>query len=115
MNQFNADTDPRRLENQLAPLHEISAGSMEARHPHAAISSVSAITASSADWSSTALRRRHIAEAVLYVLPASTASAERSFSSLRRLKSYLRSTMAQKRLTALMAIHVHKSRCDELL
>ena len=40
-------------------------------------------------------------------MPVSTASAERSFSTMRRLKTYLRSTMTDKRLTgpALMNIH----------
>jgi len=35
---------------------------------------------------------------LLLVHPASSASAERSFSSLRRLKTYLRSTIGQARL-----------------
>lgn len=40
-------------------------------------------------------------------LPTTTATAERSFSQLRRLKNYLRSTMGTERLTglAMMAIH----------
>ena len=45
---------------------------------------------------------------LLFVLPASTASAERSFSSLRRLKTYLRSSM-----TALL-LHVHKDITEQL-
>ena len=35
-----------------------------------------------------------------------TASAERSFSSLGRLKNYLRSTMSQERLNNLSLIHI---------
>ena len=35
---------------------------------------------------------------LMYVLPASTATAERSFSSLRRLKNYLRNSMTPQRL-----------------
>lgn len=44
---------------------------------------------------------------VLLTMPVSTATAERTFSSLRRLKTYLRSSMAETRLSslALMAIH----------
>jgi hypothetical protein len=43
-------------------------------------------------------------------LPCSVASAERSFSHLRRLKTWLRSSMSQSRLThlALMAVHRHR-------
>lgn len=44
---------------------------------------------------------------VLCTLPVSNASAERSFSSLRRLKSWTRSTMVQKRLVGLALLHIH--------
>src|SRR4029434_5028009 len=40
-------------------------------------------------------------------LPVSTASAERSFSTIRRLKTYLRSTMTDKRLTGLALMNIH--------
>lgn len=50
----------------------------------------------------------------LVVVPASSATAERSFSTLRRLKTYLRATMAQERLNHLAVLHVHKSRVDAL-
>lgn len=44
---------------------------------------------------------------VLATLPVSTAEVERSFSSLKRIKSFLRNKMENERLTglALMAIH----------
>ena len=45
---------------------------------------------------------------LLLVNPASSATAERSFSSLRRLKTYLRSTCGQRRLNNLAICHVHK-------
>jgi hypothetical protein len=38
----------------------------------------------------------------------STATTERSFSVLRRLKTYLRTTMLQDRLTSLAVLHVHR-------
>ena len=47
-------------------------------------------------------------------LPLTSASAERCFSGLRRLKSYLRSTMTQKRLNQLMLLYAHNDRVDEL-
>lgn len=46
------------------------------------------------------------------VLPCSTASAERSFSKLRRIKNYLRSTMAQPRLNHLLLLHTYKEKLD---
>jgi len=52
----------------------------------------------------------------LVVLPASNATAERSFSSLRRLKNYLRLTrpMTQERLNHVAVHHVHKTKVDAL-
>jgi len=44
----------------------------------------------------------------LATLPVSTASAERSFSQLSRIKSYCRSTMKQNRLNGLAAACIHK-------
>ena len=52
---------------------------------------------------------------VIYLtVPMTSATAERSFSSLRRLKSYLRSTMTQKKLNHVTLLHVHKKRTDEI-
>jgi Domain of unknown function (DUF4371)/hAT family C-terminal dimerisation region len=53
-------------------------------------------------------------------IPVSTCTAERSFSGLRRLKTYLRSTMSQERLNhlAVMSCHsnvVHSLNCDALI
>nr|CAI5843535.1 unnamed protein product [Callosobruchus analis] len=45
---------------------------------------------------------------ILCTLPVSVASAERSFSSLKRLKSWLRSTMGQERLVGLALLHIHR-------
>ncbi|CAI6348721.1 unnamed protein product [Macrosiphum euphorbiae] len=45
---------------------------------------------------------------ILASLPISTASAERSFSTLRRLKTWLRSRMGEHRLTGLALLHTHK-------
>lgn len=46
---------------------------------------------------------------LLLLMPASNATSERSFSALRRIKTYLRSTMTQQRLNNLMVLHVHKT------
>ena len=45
---------------------------------------------------------------ILSVIPATSCSAERSFSSLRRLKTYLRSTMGQERLSNLALLHIER-------
>ncbi|XP_039279145.1 zinc finger MYM-type protein 1-like [Nilaparvata lugens] len=51
---------------------------------------------------------------LLQVVPISSATAERSFSALRRLKTYLRSTMGQKRLNNLAVLHAHRDVLDEV-
>lgn len=48
------------------------------------------------------------------VCPASTATAERSFSQLRQIKSYLRSTMKQERLNHLMLLASYPEELDNL-
>ena len=47
---------------------------------------------------------------ILLAMPVSTATAERSFSSMRRLKTYLRSTMSTGRLSGLGLMNIHKDR-----
>ncbi|XP_050500925.1 52 kDa repressor of the inhibitor of the protein kinase-like [Diabrotica virgifera virgifera] len=45
---------------------------------------------------------------ILAVLPVTTATNERSFSTLRRLKTYLRSTMSEDRLNGLASLNIHR-------
>lgn len=47
---------------------------------------------------------------LIMVFPSTAASSERSFSVLRRIKTHMRSTMSQKRLTEVSLCHVHKKR-----
>ena len=51
---------------------------------------------------------------LLLVMPASSCSAERSFSALRRLKTWLRNSMTQNRLNAVAVCHVHQHHLDDL-
>ena len=51
---------------------------------------------------------------LLLVSPASSTEAERSFSALRRLKTWLRSTMKQPRLNALAVLHIHQDVLDSV-
>jgi hypothetical protein len=46
---------------------------------------------------------------ILATLPVSVATAERSFSTLRRVKSWLRASMAQERLSGLALLNIHKT------
>ena len=51
---------------------------------------------------------------LIMVMPATNAASERSFSVLRRVKSYLRSTMTQLRLNNLMILHIYKEMLDDM-
>ena len=51
---------------------------------------------------------------LLLVIPATSATSERSFSSLRLVKTFLRTTMNQERLNYLMMIYIHKERPIDL-
>lgn len=49
----------------------------------------------------------HSLLSILAVLPVSVACVERTFSALRRLKTWLRSNMRQERLVGLAMLHIH--------
>ena len=51
---------------------------------------------------------------VLAKMPTTNAVRERSFSAMKRAKTYLRSTTFGCRLNHLMVLHVHKNRTDSL-
>ena len=51
---------------------------------------------------------------LILVMPASNSTSERSFSTLRRVKTYLRSTMTQQRLNNIMVLNVHKEITDSI-
>lgn len=54
----------------------------------------------------------HVLFRILITLPISIASPERTFSTLRRLKTWLRSTIAQDRLNGLALLHIHRDPID---
>lgn len=45
---------------------------------------------------------------ILITIPVTTVSGERSFSTLRRIKSYLRNTTGQLRLSGMATLNIHK-------
>jgi len=47
-------------------------------------------------------------------MPATNAVSEQSFSALRRIKMYLRSTMTQTRLNSILMVHTHPDITDQL-
>lgn len=51
---------------------------------------------------------------IALTIPVSTCTAERSFSALRRLKTYLRSTLTQVKLNDTSIVHIHKETAKAL-
>ena len=49
---------------------------------------------------------------LLLVNPATSCTPERSFSTARRLKTWLRATMKSKRFNSLAVLHIHKEMMD---
>lgn len=69
--------------------------------------------------SSTPLAKELLSEVhrllLLYVtVPVTTSTSERTFSALRRVKTYLRSSMTQERLNHLLLLYCHKARTEAL-
>ena len=48
------------------------------------------------------------------MLQCSNATAERSFSALRRVKTYLRNRLTQEHLNHFLMLNVHKSHTDDI-
>jgi hypothetical protein len=55
-----------------------------------------------------------IAYRIWFTMPVTVASAERSFSKLKLLKHYLRSTMSQERLNGLATLCIKKRLLDKI-
>jgi hypothetical protein len=55
-----------------------------------------------------------IAYRILFTMPVTVASTERTFSKLKLLKNYLRSVMSQERLNGLATLCIEKKLLDEI-
>ena len=108
---YKDDLDGAKLQVQLETLR--------ATFPKAQLASVSVRDVHTFCCSLSVNERLLLSEVVtvlklILVLPSTNAVSERSFSGMRRLKTYLRTTMSQSRLNHLLLLHVHKDRTDSL-
>jgi hypothetical protein len=55
-----------------------------------------------------------VAYRIMLTIPVTVASAERSFSKVKLIKSYLRSTMSQQRLNGLALLAIEKEMLTEI-
>ena len=62
----------------------------------------------------TMLSEVHAMLCLYFTIPVTSATAERTFSVLKRLKTYLRSMMTQERLNNVMMMHIYKELTDQL-
>ena len=56
----------------------------------------------------------HLILRLYLTIPMSNATSERAFSTLRRVKNYLRTSLTQKHLNHHVMLHAHKNRLDSL-
>jgi hypothetical protein len=61
-----------------------------------------------------ALSEIHKLTDIVLTTPISTAESERCFSTLKRVKTYLRNSMGQERLKALAVLSIHKDMIAEI-
>ena len=78
------------------------------------LSSITAMLRSIPDASQSVIEDVYVLVNLILVMPASNSSSERSFSMLKLIKTYLRSTMGQTRLNHLMILSIYKDKLDEL-
>ena len=56
----------------------------------------------------------YVALRIILTIPVVVASAERSFSALRRIENYLRTTMTQERLSSLSVLSIESDLTNKL-
>ena len=110
---YGSDFDGYLLKTQLEVFSTDCAANSESRGKYQ-LSDVIEMLKSKSEPQKDLLSEVCILLKLLLVMPATNAISERSFSALRRVKSYLRSTMNQDRLTHLMVLHIHKELTDKL-
>lgn len=103
---FRGDLDPRLLRLNLDMLAQLMEGKMAEK--------LSDVTDKLEELGAARRLYSEVSKLIvlLLVIPASSATAERSFSCLRRLKTYLRSTMGQERLNHFLILNVHQDETD---
>ena len=115
---YERDLDPSKLQRQLNMLPDLIK-ELKSTPSFMHLKNISSVSTIAEILSSSPLTLVVFSEVVklvkiFMIIPITTATAERSFSSLRRLKSYLRSTMTQCRLNNILLLHCHKEMTDAI-
>ena len=104
------DIDSGKLRRQLLQLQDLHATKRE----NMCISGVSKLLLSLDPLSQLLFSEVKRLVALIKCQPISAASCERSFSCLRRLKTWLRSTMTQKRLSHVALLATHREKLSKI-
>ena len=112
---YSSVIDSEKFVRQLSMFQDF----IQASKPTQGIRNITKITTiceimNSSDLGKSMFTEVHKLLTIYLTVPMTSATAERTFSSLRRLKNYLRSTMTQKRLNSVLLLHVHQDRTDKL-
>lgn len=105
---YGEDFDKNLLKAQLPLFHALITGSDQCKDSGLTIHNIVKHLANLSVGEQVALSQVFILLKLLLVMPATNATSERSFSALRRIKSYLRATMSQERLNSLLTLHIYK-------
>ena len=110
---YGDDLDKYRLEAQL-PLLKATANSMNYELQKFTVHDLIRFLQGLSHSRKIAMSEIIKAAKILLVMPATNASSERSFSALKRVKTYLRSSTTDHRLNHLLMLHVHQEKVDNL-
>ena len=115
-NYLRNDIDLDRLKIQLSLVQDMIKAATSESIPVIKVTNVRTIAEAmnTSDIYKTMLSEVNKLLQLYFTFPVTTATAERSFSSLRRIKTFLRSTMTECRLNNLFLLYVHKSITDAL-
>lgn len=113
---YSGDIDFSRLNIQLQMLPEICGKHKKLTTTHdQVVTSVRAAMTTGGKVFSKMMSEVILIPRLYLTLSVTSATAERTFSVLRRTKSFFRTTMSQSRLNAAMLCCVHKQRTDDEL
>ena len=115
---YKCDVNIDRLTDQLKMLPELIRTYNEL-NPTTCIKQVTILTTLSEVMNAVEISKTLFSEVrtllqIVHTIAVTSATAEHTFSALRRLKTYLRSSMLQSHLNNCMILHVHKEKTDHI-
>ena len=111
---YQDDIDKYQLQSQLPLLQSLVNTQLRSKENELSIRFIANTLSDLSRAQQGAFSQVFVVMKLLLVMPATNSTSERSFSALRRVKTFLRSSMRQMRLNNLMVLHVHKDLTDSL-